>query len=411
MFLHLGSGHEGTVKIGLRLLSFGVCLSLCLVGCRQQREVPADKPVKSHQSELLDLAFRTASAIPVEPHLADRSKAQEAVVTACLDLDQPQRALRFIRQIEDWRRGAAYADLAFYCARHDRPKAADSYLNLAAQVAQQAEDWRKDRIKAKIAQAQAYMGQAEAATRSAHGIEASESGKVAHAEAMVCPDDSFDKTMQSLAAVAASGQFDAVKNVVDAYAELFNRFYATPEKRTLVEGNIRASWGKLPVFVQIELLMELAGFSLAHADRAKALEFVNEAGTIRGSANWQPEFSIPFMARLAGLRFRAGDQEKAKAEAKDALNLFQAQRDTIANIYRAGVLRPIAEAYQEMSDTAAALNVYGLALEAGVENPNARPRAEDLAATCCSMALQAVDPGPQLGGRIHNIREGLGDPW
>jgi hypothetical protein len=64
-----------------------------------------------------------------------------------------------------------------------------------------------------------------------------------------------------------------------------------------------------------------------------------------------------------------------------------------------------------MGNTAAALSVYAKVIEAGVENPNSRPRAEDLAATCCSMAVHAVEPDPRLWSRIRSIRDGLGDPW
>ncbi len=64
-----------------------------------------------------------------------------------------------------------------------------------------------------------------------------------------------------------------------------------------------------------------------------------------------------------------------------------------------------------MDDTAAALMVYKRAVEEGVENPNSRPRAEDLSATCLSMALHMVEPDAELKNRIRQISEGLGDPW
>jgi pentatricopeptide repeat protein len=125
----------------------------------------------------------------------------------------------------------------------------------------------------------------------------------------------------------------------------------------------------------------------------------------------QPESAIPLMAQLARLRFRAGDEAGARAEAERALALFDAKRDTIANIYRARALRPIAEAYCAMGDTAAAFDLYKRAVEAGMENPNSRPRAEDLVATCCSLALHAMEPDAVLASRIREIQAGLGDPW
>ena len=336
---------------------------------------------------------------------------QEAVVAACLELGQPQRALRYLEQIGDWRRGAAYADLAFYCARHGITQDVQSYLDRAAQIAEQAGDWQRDRIKARIAQVHAYLGRAEAAAKSVQGVDAAESGKVARAEAMVCPADSFDKMMEALGKIGSGGQFDAVKSALEAYAELFNRFYADRERRTRVEEEIKASWAGLPVFVRVDLLTELVGFALAHADQGKALELVNEAKAIMDSASWQPQLAVAMMARLAELRFRAGDKGRARTDVQEAVKLFDAKPDAIVNIYRAQTLRAIAEAYQGMGDTGAAREIYGRATEAGMENPNSRPRAEDLAGTCCSMAVHAVEPSPGLWNRIREIRNCLGDPW
>jgi len=81
------------------------------------------------------------------------------------------------------------------------------------------------------------------------------------------------------------------------------------------------------------------------------------------------------------------------------------------NIYRAGALRPLAEAYQSMGDTAAALTVFKKAVEEGVENPNSRPRVEDLSATCRSMALSGVEPDADLWARLREVFTGLGQPW
>jgi tetratricopeptide (TPR) repeat protein len=157
--------------------------------------------------------------------------------------------------------------------------------------------------------------------------------------------------------------------------------------------------------------MELVDFSLAHEDKAKALELVNEAGKMIDSASWQPRFLIPLKARLSALRFRAGDEIPAQAQMQDALDFFFTNQEKIVNIDKAQLLRSLAEAYQAMGDNAAALDIYKRAIEAGVENPNSRPRAEDLAATCCSMALHMVEPDMKLLNRIREIHDGLNDPW
>jgi hypothetical protein len=392
-----------------------IWLSICAVGCDPRNETATagslvDLPLDAYRCELLDLAFDAVSAMPVDPHVKNRSRAQEAVVKACLELDQPQRALQFTKQIVDWRRGVAYADLAFYCARRGLKGEVETYLDLADQASQDVQDWRRDRIRVRIAETHAYLGQAQAAAQFEQGVDASESGKVARVMAMVCPPESFDEQMATLASLVATEHFDAVKNALGAYGELYNRFYADDARRRTIEERIRMSSGNLPAFVRIDVLIELVDFSLAHSDQAKACELLNEARTTVESATWQPTMGIPLVAKLSELRFRAGDPEKARQEARAALALFDAKRDQIVNIYRGEMLRSVAEAFQTMGDPIAS-ELYGRAIEAGMENPNSRPRAEDLAATCCAMALHAAQPTPALWNRIREIRKGLGDPW
>ena len=157
---------------GWRALRFGIlssvfCLLIsCLTGCDRKpagKEVslqpdqqpaektanlPQDKPLAAYQNELFDLAFETATMIPIVPHIKDRSKAQEAAVTLCFKLDQPQRALRYIEKIGNWRRGSGYADYAFYCAQHGVTNEVQHYLDFAEQIATIADqDWAETRSK------------------------------------------------------------------------------------------------------------------------------------------------------------------------------------------------------------------------------------------------------------------------
>ncbi len=418
MFLNdeLNGGSTMRIRLGVFFLLLGVAVFAYTVGCSARDEDKSegslkDIPLKPYQAELLDIAFQAASAMPVFPHIKNRSRAQEMVVTACFGLDQPLRARQYIEQIDNWRRGAGYADLALYCARRAFKDKVESYLNLADQISKENEDWRKDRIKVKIASVYAYLGQTDKASQFKKDVEASETGKMAQIEAMIYPEDSFNKQMENLNNLVSSKNFDIVKNALGAYPELYNRFYTNVERRTFIEKKIKASWSSIPTSVRIDLLTELVNFSLGHGDQEKALELVHEAEAFMNSTTWPVRFGIPLKAEQAGLRFRSGDEERARTEIQDALDMFDANREKIINIYRAGILRSIAESYQAMGDIKKALDLYKRALEAGIENPNSRPRAEDLTATCCSMALRAVEPGAELLHRIREIRDGLGDPW
>ncbi|TAH36819.1 MAG: hypothetical protein EYC70_07470 [Planctomycetota bacterium] len=376
----------------------------------------ADRPLEDFQGQLLDLAFQAATALPVNPHIKNRSRAQEAVVAACLELDQPRRALACIEKIDNWRRGSGYADLASFWAQRGDVTEARRCLDLARQVAdgvhgETAQDWHKDRILAKIAATQLQMGLAQDAADLEAGLVASESGRVAAARALLLDDGAFDAHLAMLDQVLAAGSFDQTRGALESCAALFRRFYQDQERRSQVEERIRVPRAGLPLLVRIELLMQLAESALEHEDRAKALELVHDAQLLVESVEWIPEDRIALMARLAGLRHRSGDAEGARSRADAALALFDAQRDRIADIYRAGALRPLAEAYQSMGDSAAALAVYRRAVADGAGNPNSRPRAEDLAATCCSMAVHAVEPDAELRTRMRRIHAELSHPW
>ena len=51
------------------------------------------------------------------------------------------------------------------------------------------------------------------------------------------------------------------------------------------------------------------------------------------------------------------------------------------------------------------------AIEEGIENPNSRPRAQDLTTTCVSMAVHGVEPNEGIWIRVRQILDGLSDPW
>ena len=149
----------------------------------------------------------------------------------------------------------------------------------------------------------------------------------------------------------------------------------------------------------------------ARAEYALALEQLDEAKLLLEGATLTADLRVPLMAGLAELRFQAGRRAEAQSEAAAALALFAAESERFPDIDRADILRPVAEAYHVLGDAAAARALYRRALDEGAANPNSRPRAEDLAATCLSMALHGVEPDAELRARLHEVRDALGPPW
>lgn len=371
-----------------------------------------EAPLEPYQDQLLEIAIEACSKMPLVPHHKNRARVQEHVVVKCLELDQPQRALRYLKQIKNWRRGACYADLAFYTVRHGSTTDVQMYLDLAHLLSEEEADWRRDRIRVKIAKTNVLLGRHRDAARMEEGVEDSESGKVDAARAMTLEEAQFEGHLHKLEVGLATQNFDLIRNALGACAEMFNRFYHDAERRSLVEDKVMESLETMPAQVRIETLSQMAEFAIDHEDQVKALELVNEAHQYVGEAmRWRLKDRIQLMGQLARLRARAGDKEGARRQADAALELFKSNRDSIVNIYRAEGLRRVAEAYQALGDAPAALEVYRLAIEEGVANPNSRPRAEDLAKTCSSMAVVGAEPDADLWARIRQINEELSDPW
>lgn len=377
----------------------------------------ADATLATYRGDLLDHAFLAVSRMPTDPHVKNRSRAQESVVEASLELDLPARALRYADRIAGWRRGKCLADIAFYGAQHDQTADVPRLLAQALEVAQQesngddAQDWQRDRVKVTVAKTQVWLGHADDAAKLQANTEVFESGKVEAVRAMLIDASAFEEEFKSLSGVLASGAFDPMKSALETCAQLFNRFYDDAEKRGRLEEKMKSSWTKLPSQIRIDLSMELAGFALHHDDKSKALALIDETRGLIDASKWAPNDHLPMIARLAELRFRAGDERTARAEVDAALARYDAERGPIVDIYRAGTLRPLAEACQTLGDRERALAVYKRCVEEGVVNPNSRPRADDYAATCCSMALRGVEPDAALWSRLVEVEGKLGDPW
>ncbi len=430
------------VRSVLFLASLGVLASLCGAGSAAQataRSEPApavlaqgagpalaDAPLSAPRRRLLELAFESASAMPLDPHVKNRSRAQDAVVAACLALDQPLLALRCAERIENWRRGAGYADVAFYCAQNGAASEAERCLELARRVVAELEHesgrefqdgegssqpWRRDRVRAKIARTHLLLGQDGEAGRFAEGLESSEAGAVELAAAMRLQADGFDGQVRALEAAVATGEFERLRSALSVYARLFERFYADGERRALLEQRIETASRNVPTTLRIETQLELAGSALQHADPAKALAIVAQARALLAGSRWTTASHVPLVARLAALRYRAGEEVEGRKELEGARARFAAEREAMVDIYRASVLRPLAEATLAQGDRAGARELYAQAVEAGVANPNSRPRSEDLCATCCSMAVNGFEPDEALWARLGAVRAGLGEPW
>lgn len=407
-------------------LAIAVGVSLCFtLGCEDRAgggapspsqaptpTVIASEPLAEHRLELLNIAFDVASAIPKEPHIKDRSRSQEEAISAALELGQVQYAINSVELIDNWRRGVCYAEIASHLAKHQvSDPVVDQYLMQAEKIAEQAGEWRRDRVLASIGQARIWLGQDERSDELQMQLAEDEAGKIVAARSLRIEEEQLESHLESLDMLAASGGFDAARHTLAGLVRLYGRFYSNASVRPRIEERIRETWIAVPVAIRLELLLQMADAALTEDDPGEAMRIVNEATIMLDSSGWRSEHDIPVRARLASLRGRAGEVDAAAEELRFATARFETDYEMILNIDRAGVLRTIAEAWHSLGEIEASLAEYRRALDEGLVNPNARPRAQDLSATCLSMAMIGVQPDDAMWVRIRTIREKLGHPW
>jgi len=367
--------------------------------------------------DLLRFAFEVATLIPRDPHIKDRSRAQEAVVLDGIGAGRIELAADLVERMDGWRRGTAYADVAFAMAEADpNDPRIRRYLTLAANLAETAESWRKDRIRMAVARTHVRLGESAEAARIARGIAPEEVGKIDAARAAFedgteMDDAAFEARQAELAAVIGSGTFDLVVPALEAQVAFFRRFHADAERRASIEAAIREGWRSVPHSIRIDLLLDMSAIAMAAGSAGDARRLAADARGILDANRWVAESEVPILGRIAAALAMAEADEEARAAIAKAEEIYAARLREIYDIYRADALRPVAEAWGALDDPENARALYLRALESGVENPNARPRAIDLAATARSMATSGFQPDAEMLERMRAIRTRLGDPW
>jgi hypothetical protein len=377
--------------------------------------------------ELLDLAFDAASAFPLYPHIKNRSRAQADPAHAALEIDQPDLALSYADGIVNWRRGEAIAAVAQHEARLGRLERVEDLLRRAQDIAdgkvakpeelaaaegiETAQEWHRDRIRARIAATYLILGRTNLADAAAFDAQESEKLPIHVQRASQVSGEQFDAFVTRLDGYVTVGTFDSLSAALASYAELYDRFYANRERRDALEAKVRIAWAKLPVQVRVETTERLVESALRAQDRERAVALLDEMRELLDSMHWTADAVVPLRARLASLRARAVDTAAGRAEADAALATYHAGRAQVVNMDRADTLRPLAETYADLGDARKARELYALALTEALENPNSRPRTDDFVAVLCSLVVHGIEPDEALSRQIREFRGKLGEPW
>lgn len=386
---------------------------------------------ESWQDELLALAFEAAVRVPAYPHLKTRSELQERVFVAALELDQPALAERYAARMEGWRRGSAFADLAFYRVQHGPQGEVERLIELArAEVTrldlqEKAEEegfdgddeaveifqsWRRDRIRAKLARTLLALGQEERAIEFETLLEPSERGTVELERARRMSSEEAGRTLARLGDIVQAGTLEDIRNGLQVATVLAARFHADPERGPEVRSALEAALVKGPAMFRADMTIALAERLVEQGEHDWSHALVRSAVARLEELPIALEDDLPLRARAVELRHAVGDPDARKA--LDALlGRFDSARETIPEMTHADLLVPLAEAYVALGERAAALRLYHRAAVQGALNVNAVPRTDDLVRVSTSLAIHGVEPDSELRALLERTLAGLTEPW
>jgi hypothetical protein len=389
--------------------------SSCLLPA-QAPVAPAAAASACTREAALELAWQAALSVPLNPHTKDRARLQQQVVRGWLALDLPQRAAGLARQILDWRRGEALAEIAVHCIDAGDRETAGALVVEAIAVADERERiaeeqaWRVQRIRAKAAAALARLGRDEESLRLAQKVGATEWGPLSAIEAAHLDAARFDDAMAAIAAAEAKG-LDAARNAMRLAIGLLDRFAADEPRCARLVAVLADGFPKAPPPVRVEMMLDAQAVACRHGRTAEAARLCTAARALLDGQRWIAEDLVRSRAALAIAWHRGGDVPAATVALDAAFAAYTAAEADILDLYRAAALRAIAEARQRTGDATGARLVYLQAVEAGLLNVNTRPRTEDLCETLVSMARHDVLPDAPLWQRLQRLAEELRGAW
>jgi thioredoxin-like negative regulator of GroEL len=380
--------------------------------------------------ESLDYGFRFASAIAKDTE--DRSTAQTEVFQEYLRRAAFDEAGRCIEQIQNWRRGTAYADLAAALASAGQQSEARRLIEQAQAVRRVTDDWPKDRIGAHIAHALAALGDLEMIQQIGEklpdeekikALMAASSGRVSRGK--------FDEEMKRLKTLEGSGNIDLNCGLVDGYLMVARQPAATLD--SVQRGEALAAAARcsevLPLMRRAESVVEIVGEyrALNDLDAGKPLLTSLENCALqdpkpvpRDAANPNREHATKrapmsatiratLLARVAAGWAYCGEKERATGLLRRAEALLAEPSGDL--VEQAAAYAAVADGYVAANDFAGARRIYDGGLRFAAGQGNARPRALSVVKLCCSLGRSRIELNEAMRALLNQLLTGLKDPW
>ncbi len=368
-------------------------------------------PTTASRDALLEIAFQIGTSIPTEPHARDRARMQALVAQTCLDNGSLDQAIKYASKIDGWRQGEMFALIGQRYATMNDPQHARDFAARAIEVAAGETDWRHERVITESAKLYVQLGDTAKAYELVQGATQAELGKIEVARTVTMLPAQLDTQADMFDKAIATKNFDLVRGAIDGYMAWLDRVSDDEIRSNRALKAIDNAIPGLPLDLQVKCEIDLADLLYKNHHTDLALVKLHSATEIFSSTTFLPEDVAPLGALVARAHQRMGDTQGARQQLQKLHSEHSTRRDGIVDLRRATSLRALAEGFCELGDRDEAIACYAAALEEGAINPNARPRAEDLCATCISMAKYGILPTSDLMRRIDSIRNSLTDPW
>lgn len=365
----------------------------------------------------LEWGFKFASAIPVKPHIVDRSKSQYSVLEYYLEADLTDDAAIQAARIADWRRCLFNADLAYYYTeKKDSPKVAQ-YIGAAFDCRNGIDGWQagwqKDRVLLRIAEAQVMAGQWGDVEKIEEELPSEFAARTTalRFSRMDGPAD-YEKRLDQLKPLEISEHMEVQRDVALAYIEILKQLGngATDEQCATLQARIYRLSEKLPLMVQHEIFCSLSrdAFEAGHGDMGR--DVLNDATGKMTRRELNARYDVAALSELARIwQVLAGESRKAASLLEKAETLMSGSGLKSTN--RVAPLVSLALGYGVCGKEDDAWNYVAMALHAAESQVNARPRAIAITEICNGIARWGAPLSKDIEKELIRLHEGLGDPW
>lgn len=410
------------------MVSLALCIAAGTVAAENFQE---DKAIESYRLQLLEIGFSGVSKMPLNPHIKNRSRAQQKVVEACLKLGQPKTAELYIVQIENWQRWMGFANLAYYYTSAGNVDAAnvamqqsEAMLNMVDEVSSgevlattpsplidSLEGWRYKQVKAKIYEIHYLLGSPIVPTSTLERDFDEDLSASLQVKQIDGDSSTYASAMVQMASLAENTNFEVVHHALQGMVQLADKYYAELDLTTWMDEEILPRFKNTPVFMRVDILVRLTRIALKHTDPTQAKMICDLMDGYIDDAALPVGFHIIEKMKVIALRFESGDQALAKKQLDIWFGSYTENKGLIVDIDRAEIVCRMAENYHLTGQSDNALELYEQAVFEGQVNPNSRPCADALNAICCSMAINGVEPSERLFEALTEMNNQLASPW